>query len=96
VGDLDEAVFVAGSGGPPFDFGSFDFDCAATLAAHEVVVVFVAGTASVAGFAVRAAQGVEIACFGQGPQLVVDGGEGDVLALGLELGVEVLGGPESV
>ena len=59
-------------------------------------MVFVAGAAAVAGFAVVASQGVELAGVGERPHLVVDGGEGDVLALGLELGVEVLGRAEAV
>jgi hypothetical protein len=54
VGDVCVAVFVAGSSGPAFDFWSFDFYGAAALAAYKVVVVFVAGAAAVAGFAVVA------------------------------------------
>ncbi len=96
VGDVDETVTVAGSGGPAFDFGPFDLDGAAALAAYEVVMVFVAGAATVARFAVVASEGVNLARFGQGPHLVVDGGKGDVVALGLEFGVEVLRGAEAV
>jgi len=96
VGDVDEPMVAARSSGPPFDFGSFDFDGDPALTTYEVVVMLVAGAAAVAGFAVVTSEGVELARFGEGPYLVVDGGEGDVLALGLKLGMEVLGGAKPI
>ena len=81
---------------PAFDFWSFDFDGSAAVAADEVVVVLVAGAATVASFAVIASEGVELAGVGERSHLVVDGGEGDVLALSLELGVKLLSGAEPV
>jgi hypothetical protein len=96
VGDVDEAVFHAGFPGPAFDFSAFDLDGCAALAADEVVVVLFAGTAPVTRLAVLAPQGVELARFGECPHLVVHGGQGDVLTLGLQSGVEVLGGAELV
>jgi hypothetical protein len=96
VGDVDEAVLDAGFGGPAFDLWSFDFDGGAAVAADQVVVVLVAGAAAVAGFAVVASEGVDLAGVGEGSELVVDGGEGDVLALGLKLGVKFLRGAETV
>ena len=96
MGDVDKAVFLASFGGPAFDLWSFDFDGGTAVAAYQVVVVFVTGAAAVAGFAVIASQCVELAGVGERSQLVVDGGEGDVLALGLELGVKFLSGAETV
>ena len=82
--------------GPAFDFWSFDFDRGAAVAADEVVVVLAAGAAPVAGFAIVTSQGVELAGVGERSDLVVDGGEGDVLTLGLELGVKLLSRAEPV
>jgi hypothetical protein len=89
-------VFLASSGGPAFDFWSFDFDGAAAATADQVVVVVAARAAAVASFAVVAAEGVELAGIGEHSDLVVDGGEGDVLALGLQLGVKLLSRAEAV
>lgn len=96
VGDVDKAVFLANPGGPAFDLRSFDFDGAAAVAADDVVVVVAGGAATVASFAVVAAEGIELAGVGERAHLVVDGGERDVLALGLELGVQLLRGAEPV
>lgn len=96
VSDVDKAMLLARFGGPAFDLWSFDFDGGAAVAADEVVVVVVAGASPVAGFAVVASYGVEVTGVGERSDLVVDGGQGDVLALGLELGVKFLSGAETV
>jgi hypothetical protein len=96
VCDVGEAVLLANFGGPAFDLWSFDFDGGAAMAADEVVVVLVAGASAVAGFAVVASQGVELAGVSERSDLVVDSGQGDVLAQGSEFGVEFLGGAERV
>jgi hypothetical protein len=96
MGHVDEAMLVASARGPTLDLASFDFDGPAAATAYKVMVVLVPGAASIAGFAVVASQSVEFACFGERPHLVVDGGKRDVLPLGLEFGVEVLGGAEPV
>ena len=88
--DIEKAVFLASSGGPSFDLWAFDFNGAATVAADKVVVVLASGAATVASFAVVASQGVEFTGVGQRSDLVVDGGESDVLASGLELSVKLL------
>ena len=54
VGDVEKAVLLASPGGPAFDFWSFDFDGVAAVAADKVVVVVIAGAATVASFAVVA------------------------------------------
>ena len=59
-------------------------------------MVLVAGAATVARFSVVAPQGVELSGVGEGAHLVVDRGEGDVLALGLQFGVKFLGGAKPV
>src|SRR5262245_62056384 len=84
VGDVDEAVFAARSGGPAFDSKSFHLDGGAAPAAYQVVVVFVGSAAAVADLAVLTSQGIKLAGFGEGPHLVVHSGEGDVFAVGLE------------
>ena len=83
-------MFLASFGGPAFDLWSFDFNGAATVAADKVVVVLASGAAAVARFAVVASQGVEFTHVGERSDLVVDGGESDVLASGLELSVKLL------
>jgi hypothetical protein len=84
------------AGGPPLDFGALDFNRSSTVPADEVVMVVIPGAATVSGFAIVASESIELASFGEDAELVVDGGQGDVLALGLQLGVQVLGGTESV
>jgi hypothetical protein len=96
VSDIDKAMLLASLGGPAFDLWSFDLDGGAAVAADEVVVVVVAGASTVADFAVVASYGVELTGVGERSYLVVDGGQGDVLALGLELGVKFLSGAETV
>ncbi len=96
MGDVEKAVLLARLGRPAFDLWSFDFDDGAAVAADKVVVVLVAGAAAVAGFAVVTSKGVELAGVHERSDLVVDGGEGDVLALGLELGAKFLSGAETV
>jgi len=54
MGDVDKTVLVASPRGPPFDLWSFDFDCAAAVAADEVVVVLAGGAATVTSFAIVA------------------------------------------
>jgi hypothetical protein len=96
MGNVDETVLHAGFPGPALDFNAYHFDRDAALAADQVVVVFFADAATVAGLAVLASQGVKFAGFGQRPHLVVYGGQSDVFTLGLKRGVEVLGGAELV
>ena len=96
MSDIDKAMRLAGFGGPTFDLWSFDLDGSAALAADEVVVVIIAGASSVADFAVVASDGVELTSVSERSYLVVDGGQGDVLAFGLELGVKFLSGAEPV
>jgi hypothetical protein len=96
VGNVNEPVLHAGFPGPAFDCHALYFYSCSALAAHQVVVVLFADAAPVAGLAVFASQGVKFARFGQRPHLVVHGGQGDVLALGLKGGVEVLSGAELV
>ena len=94
--DLEETVLFACLGGPAFDFWSFDFDGNSAMAADEMMVMIAAGATTVPSLAVVASKGVELAGIGQRSHLVVDGREGDVLALGVELGVELLGGAKAV
>ena len=96
MGHVGEAVFGTRLGGPALDLRSFDFDSTAAVATDKMVVVVLAGAAAVTDFAVVAPQDVELTSFGEGPNLVVDGGEGDVLALGLQFAVQLLGGSEPV
>lgn len=96
VSDIDKAMRLASFGGPAFDLWSFDLDGSAAMAADQVVMVVVAGASPVAGFAVVASDGVELTGVGERSYLVVDGGQGDVLALSLELGVKFLSGAETV
>ena len=96
MGDVEKSVVFTCSGRPAFDFWSFDFNGSAAVAADEVVVVLLAGAATVASFAVVASEGVDLAGVGESAYLVVDGGKCDVLALGLELGVKLLSGAEPV
>ena len=96
MGNVDKAVLLARPGRPSFHHRTFNFDGATAVAADEVVVVFAAGAAAVTSLAVIASKGVELAGVGQGSHLVVDGSEGDVLPLGLELGVKFLGRAEPV
>lgn len=90
MGDVCKAKCRASLCGPAFDLGPFHLDGVAALPADEVMMVLVAGATAVAGLAVVAAQRVELTGVGQGAYLVVDGGKRDVLALCLELGVELL------
>src|SRR5262249_20395303 len=96
VGDVDEPVLAPGSGRPPFDFRTLHLDCGAAAAADEVMVMFFGRAAAIPDLAVVAAPRVEVGRFGQGPDLVGDRGQGDVLALRLELSVQVLGRSEAV
>ena len=96
MGDVEKTVLLASPGGPAFHFWSLDFDGAAAVATDKVVMVVARGAATVASFAVVASEGIELADVGKCSDLVVDGGEGDVLALGLELGMKLLGGAEPV
>jgi hypothetical protein len=96
VGDVEKAVLLGDPGGPAFDLWPFDFDGAAAVAADKVMVVVAGGAAPVASFAVVAAERVELAGVGEGAHLVIDGGERDVLALGLELGMKLLSRAEAV
>lgn len=88
--DVDEAVGVSDASRPALHLGSVDLDPAAAVATDEVVVMLSRAAAPESRLSVVTPQGIDIAGFSKRPQLVVDGAEGDVLAAGLELGVEVL------
>jgi hypothetical protein len=90
MGDLDEAVGIRHLDCPPFHCGSLDLDRPPALTADEVMMVAVGVAPAVAGFAVVAAHGIELARVCHRPHLVVNGGEPYVLTTGLELGVELL------
>ena len=96
VGNVDKAVLVCHAGGPTFHLWAFDFDRTPTTPTDEVVVMLVSGTAPIAGFAIVSTEGVELAVLGEGAELVVDGGESDVLASGCQLGVQILSRAEPV
>ena len=89
-------MLLASLGGPAFDLWSFDFHGGAADAADKVVVMVGTRAAAVTGFSVIASQGVELPGVGECADLVVDGGERDVLALGLELGVQFLSRAETI
>ena len=96
MGNVDKAVLVCHAGGPTFHLWAFDFDRTPTTPTDEVVVMLVSGTAPIAGFAIVSTEGVELAVLGEGAELVVDGGESDVLASGCQLGVQILSRAEPV
>ena len=92
MGDLDEPIGIRHLDCPPFHRGPLDLHCPPALAAHEVMVVAVGVAPAVTGFAVVAANGIELARVRHRPHLVVDGREPYVLTTGLELGMELLSG----
>jgi hypothetical protein len=93
---VDESVSVGDAGGPPLDFGALDFFGAAATAAYQMVMVVLAVAAPVQGLTVVGSQGVQFPGFGECAELVVDGGQPDVLASRPQLHEQVLGGAEPV
>jgi hypothetical protein len=66
VCDVDEAVFGGDAVGPPFDFGSLDFDGGTALTAHEVVMVVLGATTPVERLSGTGSQGIDLTRLGEG------------------------------
>ncbi len=81
---------------PRLDFGSFDLDGPSAVAAHQMMVMAVGGTAAVEGLTVVAPQHVDLATVGEDLQMPVDGGQADGLAGVAQVRVQVLGAGEGV
>ncbi len=77
-----------------FDIRQVDLDGDATGATDEVMVMRAELTAAVEDLAALAPDAVDLALFGEGPQLVVDRREPDPLSSRPQAGVELLGARE--